>query len=379
MTTPLPLPCPGVNAKCLTVLMLDAGQGDSTLLIFPDGSLVLVDCGCKKNTAIVTDQIEAVLNAYLGTTGNHLKALVLTHPDGDHYNLVLRQLVNKNVSIGTLIYGGQRSDYGAVGTWIGRQLDLAVGDPNRRIGKARGWNEATQPRIGDKYANPYPDPDLSYVDANAEYNVPVRILAANAGDPAIKTDANPNSIVLLLTYYDINIFLMGDATEETENFILGWNYYAPGNPLTQILRRMNPTRTMLKAGHHGSKTSSSQAWLNLIEPETVLISSDTRTFNGSSIPASAVMDRLRALPNLHDGGPTLGHYFVQYNELNEQHEAVPTTKLICTTLHFLKFQPDNVHFTAYGTSWWYTVSLSESVREVLVNPACSWDQVNNPV
>jgi hypothetical protein len=38
----------------LQVIFMDSGQGDATLLVYPDGSLVLIDCGCIKNTAKVT-------------------------------------------------------------------------------------------------------------------------------------------------------------------------------------------------------------------------------------------------------------------------------------------------------------------------------------
>lgn len=43
-----------------TVIFVDAGQGDATLLEYPDGSLDLVDCGSKKNWSVAHDQIAMI-------------------------------------------------------------------------------------------------------------------------------------------------------------------------------------------------------------------------------------------------------------------------------------------------------------------------------
>jgi hypothetical protein len=53
----------------LQVIFMDAGQGDATLLIYPDGSLVLVDCGCIMNNGVVTKGIKTLLEEHLAKTG----------------------------------------------------------------------------------------------------------------------------------------------------------------------------------------------------------------------------------------------------------------------------------------------------------------------
>ena len=69
-----------------------------------------------------------------------------------------------------------------------------------------------------------PVESLSYKSPDSQFpSVEGRILSANAGHPSVKQDANPNSIVVLLTYFNYNIFLMGDATTLTESFILAWD------------------------------------------------------------------------------------------------------------------------------------------------------------
>lgn len=78
---------------------------------------------------------------------------------------------------------------------------------------------------------------------------PVEPLVANIND---------NSIVLMLSYGDIDFLFMGDAEKKAEAEMIA------DGVLTDI--------EILKVGHHGSRTSSSQAFLNIIQPEVLIIS-----------------------------------------------------------------------------------------------------------
>ena len=330
----------------LQIIFMDAGQGDCTLIVHPDNSLVLVDCGCKKNKDIVYDEIGTLLDRFLRKTNNTLKALVLTHPDGDHYNLVQSLIVDKNVTIETVYYGGNASDYTGLSTWLNHHRN------------AVGFNQG--------YGSLNVVPGLSYKGTGpTKPSVDVRILSANAGDRSVKADANPNSIVLMVTSGNRNFFLMGDSTELTEEVILG----NLGKDLKELTKNR---RSVLKVGHHGSRTSSSQAWLAAVRPQIAFISSDTRSFSGVSIPRSDIVQRIFNLKTLHDFGKPSAHYFVQYNDTSERHEQVGTTMGLFTTLHLLEFDPDNIGFTAYGTSWYYT---SEQNNDFDIIPACGWDNV----
>jgi beta-lactamase superfamily II metal-dependent hydrolase len=355
----LPLPCPN-NRSCFTAIIMDAGQGDATLLVFPDNSLILVDCGSKKNSGVVVDEIAKVLEAYLGRTGNYLKALILTHPDEDHYNLVDELIIrNTKLQIGCVYFGGSHLQYGSrVGDWL-----LYHFDPDY---SPRQIEEVVD--MPESFSSLWADPYLSYDGRGAAPDVDVRILAANVG-----RDKNARSIVLLVTYLDVNLFLMGDATKQTENHILN------NVPLTDLLRRR---RTVLKAGHHGSNTSTTRRWLAKIEPKFVFISSDTQEFGQykSSLPRSAVIDGIFEQQSLYAAAP--GHYYVQFNDDTEVHEDIYTTDALMTTLHRLKFK-NETDFKAYGTSWYYTVVGKKKGQtfvadDVLYGPAADWDYINKP-
>ena len=75
----------------LRIVFMDAGQGDSTLVVYPDNSLMLIDCGSTKSKGVVAPEIISAINRYLPKTsgGNTIHTLVLTHPDIDHYNMLL--------------------------------------------------------------------------------------------------------------------------------------------------------------------------------------------------------------------------------------------------------------------------------------------------
>ena len=367
----LPRTCPkahsGQAAHCFTVIILDAGQGDATLLVYPDDSLVLVDCGSNQNRNVVGHEIEKVLDAYLARTGNRLKALVLTHPDQDHYNLVEALIVNKGVQVGTLFFAGTTGDYGDLGDWIRDNRDNPT-----TIDKVVALQNA--------YFSRSPEPELSFDGQGQAPDVDVRILSANVGDYRIKSDANPNSVVLLVTYLNINIFLMGDATTQTEGFIVNINKFR--GDLTKLLAGRS---TVLKAGHHGSNTSTGSAWLDLIEPKVVFISSDTQSFGGVSIPRSSVIDRILNKGTLRN---FMSHRYVQYTDSRDRHEHVKTEAMVYTTLYYLNFKKKKKKnqkrpFVSYGTTWYYTITGDEKNGaffrdDVYIDPSVGWDMIDTP-
>jgi competence protein ComEC len=335
------------------MIVLDAGQGDATLIVYPDYSLVLVDCGCKKNGNVVKTQISAVLTHYLNLSGNKLKALVLTHSDGDHYNLIKEMIIDTGVKVGTLFYGCDASGYTGLTKWI----------KNKQSGSS---TIGTVFPLSKDYYNAQPIADLSYVANDAKYNIDVRILAANVGN-----DPNPKSVVLLVSHQGMNFFLMGDSTYETETFILNW--LKTDNTVPPIIAN---GRTVLKVGHHGSDTSTGADWLKAINPLSALISSDTKSFNGVSIPRAKVTDRIFAnntLVQIFPNKPSDGnHHYVQYNDATDKHEAVPTTLALCTTLYLLKFVT-LTEFISYGVGWYYDIADDGGV---FLTPACGWSLIN---
>lgn len=346
-------------AKLRTIFM-DAGQGDATLMILPDGEAILVDCGCIKNGKIVVDQIFEVLKREV--SGTKLKALVLTHADSDHCNLVKPLIIDKKIPIDILYYSGDVSDYAAdVSTWIKNN----AAKKDTQIGTVVCLSKPTFSAL--------PVKELSYIDKTNP--VDVRIISACATNDL--TERNESSIVLMVSYKGINMFLMGDGTVETEAFIMEQDKKA-GGPIAKLI---GAGKTALKLGHHGSASSSSADWLNYIKPQVVFVSSDTRAFSGVSLPRSGVIKKLMDLGTLYDFSPKGVHHYVQYRDSSgmlsdsgDVHEMVQTTKAIYSTLHYLRFT-STTEFTAYGTSWYYDIADNGGVD---IFPAIGWERVDNP-
>jgi hypothetical protein len=216
------------------------------------------------------------------------------------------------------------------------------------------------------HVNLNPVAQLSYNPGGGVPPVLTYILAANEG-----YETNTMSVVLLITYRNVDIFLMGDATEATENAILT-NWYQPGSWLRQRVQK-NQTRRILKVGHHGSATSSSQNWIQSILPELAFVSSDTKGFGrkGTSIPRKEILDRI-----LSDGQimslAAWDHYYVDYDSDTEEHQLEGRTpRGMFTSLYRLKWR-DHLKFKAYGTSWYLTIYNDGTVG---VDPACTWPDV----
>ena len=105
------------------------------------------------------------------------------------------------------------------------------------------------------------------------------VLAPSAGYTPAKTARNDDSLVLLLAYGRHKFLLTGDAERRVESDLAG--------------RGALPEVDVLKAGHHGSKTSTTEAFLSATRPLFALISVGEGNSYGHPFPE--VLDRLGAM------------------------------------------------------------------------------------
>jgi len=316
----------------LKVIFMDAGQGDSTLILFPDGATNwLIDCGSIKNGQVVAPQIQQVLQRELPARGNRIHCLILTHPDQDHYNLL--STIAPAWTINQIVYGGHINQYQ-------NQLDrnftynLLVNFGNNAISpNARlNWNPVT---IGGA--------DVRFLAANASGNV---------------NDTNNNSIVVMITYQNYKFLLMGDAETPTENFILNnW----PANALQSNFG------VCLKMGHHGSDSSSSQNWVQTVSPTALTVSADTRGFgiNQRGMPSNSKINNAVGWSGRVANLPIqLNHPYVVWCDDCAQNSNFyqkpmlvgPTRQAICTSLYNLAYNNNFTQFASIGGSWYFVMS-----------------------
>jgi beta-lactamase superfamily II metal-dependent hydrolase len=328
----------------LTFIFMDAGQGDCTLVVYPDNSLALIDCGSIKNSKEVAPQIKLVLDRYLPGNSNTINNFVVTHPDQDHYNLIKEVLSGTGApTVSQVYYGGA--------------LDLYKN--SNESNAAYNWLKS--------HGNCGPPPNtFGGAAPNAALSrgsVECYVLAVNAtGSPNRKDShgTNTNSVVLLYVYNGVRMFLMGDASTETENFILESVKY---NKLNSLLP--NSKVSMLKMGHHGSDTSSGEDWVKAIQPNLLFVSTDTRQFgsNGKGMPTDSHLNKVISWSGKIENLPAdFCHSYIYWADTGNKKfaAATPTRQAVCTTLYSLQYDSTGVNFESEGGSWYSYVQGSGS-------------------
>jgi competence protein ComEC len=210
-----------VPAPHLTVAVLDIGQGDSIYVEGPTGIQMLVDGGPDHS---VLRQLPKEMRFF----DRSLDLMVETHPDKDHIAGLTDVLGRYQVS-----YFMSPGIPGSTATAQGLEHAVSQEPGMRSLTARRGM------RIhmgGGAYADVlYPDHDVS------------------------KGETNEGSIVMHVVYGKTSFMLTGDAPSDVEAHLIA-------------LDSAQLPSTVLKAGHHGSKYSTSDAWLVAVKPQTVAIS-----------------------------------------------------------------------------------------------------------
>ena len=210
----------------LEIVFLDVGQGDALAIRSPGGRWILVDTGPRGPTY---DAGERVVLPYLRRRGvARIEVLVLTHPDLDHIGGA--EAVVRALDVGYVLDPAQATG-----------KDAYVGVLEAASREAVPWLEARR------------DISISFDG--------VQISVLHPDGPTLEsyggTDANAQSVVLLVRYGEFEALLTGDAPVEVEEAIL--------DDLPSDLE-------VLKVGHHGSNTSTSSMLLARTSPEVAVIS-----------------------------------------------------------------------------------------------------------
>jgi len=223
----------------VTVHFIDVGQGDAIFVDTPALDM-LVDGGSRAAGETVVDYLQE-----LDVT--RIDIVVATHPHADHIGGLITVLSEYNVSQIPLVvdsgYEATTVTYQDYITSVGQRTFQTV---------ARG--------------------DILTLDES------VYVTILNPTSPLEFDDANDNSIVLILQVYNVTFLLTGDSEAMSEASI-----QAAGFDLRC---------TILKVGHHGSRTSTSPAYLEAIDPDVAVIS--VGEGNRYDHPHQETLDKLAA-------------------------------------------------------------------------------------
>ncbi|MBK9099713.1 MAG: DNA internalization-related competence protein ComEC/Rec2 [bacterium] len=209
----------------LNVVMIDVGQGDAFLIKFPNGKTTLVDAG---NTTITFDNGERVIIPLLNYLGiKKIDYGIVTHIDSDHYGGYVALILE-----------------GLIGEIIKPEIDSSLSKDLR-------FEEFVNERnIPIRYYRE----EKMMIDNTAIYFLYGNEIKNIAGE-----STNNRSGIFKLVYGENSFLFTGDVEKEVERF------YA--DKYRDFL-----DSDVLKVGHHGSKTSSSDNFLKYVSPKISLIS-----------------------------------------------------------------------------------------------------------
>ena len=208
-----------------TISVIDVGQGDAILMELPNNRRVLVDTGPKIGQEDAGHKTIAPLLKKRGIRA--LDAIILSHPHDDHIGGCVSLL--RDVRVGSLVVSDTLPVTQAYGSLLETARDRGI--PIRLI------------RAGERL----------------QFDPATRIFVLQPRSGYAGGDLNNQSIVLKVLYGSTSFLLTGDAGTSVELQLV----HSSGDILAC---------DVIKVGHHGASTSSSETFLKAVRPSMALIS-----------------------------------------------------------------------------------------------------------
>ena len=230
--------------KDLKIYFIDVGQGDSTLVITPTNKKILIDSGGAETGSF--DVGKSTLFPYLLDRGiTTLDYICISHFDSDHcdgFKYLLENMKIKNIILS--------KQYESTSNF--KEIMEIVANKKVNIIKVEAG-------------------EILRIDNFVKFKI-------FSPEEKLIDDINDNSIVMKLEYNNFSCLFTGDISQVIEEKLV--EEY--GNALKS---------TVLKVGHHGSKTSSAEQFINTVKPKIALIGVGKNNKFGH--PNKNVLERLQ--------------------------------------------------------------------------------------
>lgn len=295
----------------LQVHFVDVGQGDCSLLIHPNHSVTLIDGGSTSQDDVGTYVLQKVLR-YYGI--QMIDRVVLTHMDEDHINGI-ETLIEQQYPIQSIYISAQDIQNTRFKQLAAKAQAQHISVYSLKQGDKMQWDGVEAECL-------WPENSSETVPMNNNLNQ----------ISTYKKDVNENdcSVVLLMTYQKCRMLFTSDISGECEQKLMNYldaqyrdvqyhdaqyhdgqyhdtqyhdtQYYdtssvKESNQINTVESDMNDKQTydtykidILKVAHHGSKYSSTDDFLDYIQPRLAVISCAEKNLYGH--PASDTIDRL---------------------------------------------------------------------------------------
>ena len=207
----------------LTVAFLDVGQGDSIFVETPNGVQAIIDGG--PNSKMLNE-----LGRFMSAFDRRVDVIFVTNPDKDHYAGFIDLL--KTFEVASVVLSSTKSE---TETFARFSHEVENEDSKRSLAM-RGQRFVLDPEWGVYLDILFPDRDVSGLSSN------------------------DGSIISRLSFGNVCFILTGDAPVAIEKYLVS-------------LDERSLDCQVLKAGHHGSRTSTSPEFVSAVSPEYAVISS----------------------------------------------------------------------------------------------------------
>lgn len=211
-----PIEGPAKELEDISVKFIDVGQADSCAIVTPNNDVILIDTGEKKDAS-------AIIAGLSDFEFEDIDLMILTHPHADHIGgaqTILNTYKTKEVLMSSFV-ATTKVFNGVLDTL--EEQDIVV----------------TQATLGKTY-------NIDGVEIEV------------VGVDSVSTDNNNSSVIVKVTYGTVDLLFTGDLEEAGENVVLNNGF--------------DLSAEVLKVGHHGSETSTSETFLDAINPKLCIIS-----------------------------------------------------------------------------------------------------------